>query len=649
MLARLEVPIVALILTLGGMPFVDAAAAPRERVHAHDRAPFPYADPAAAGMDAAIAGVADAVAGWVDDGSLVGGELLVVKRERIIWHEVFGVRDLETGEPLHPGGVYRIRSMTKPFIGTAAFRLAEAGRLDLDAPVARTLPSMDHGEAREVTVRQLLHHTAGFEFSPFPRDRASYASLRESVDDVAREGPTRARGAFHYSDAGTAMLGAVIEEAAGIPLSEVLEREVFVPLGLGETFTRFTPDAPWADRMTSTHRWDPDLRRHVRYWHPGEPQAMPYFRASGGIYATVFDYARFLDAWRTGRDAKGYELLSPETRADALRSVTEIPYGSHWEVVVDDAGTTRGFGHGGSDGTMALCFPEEELLLLFFTQSRGCDCRDQVAMLAGLTGTFGPLAEHTVWGRWRAPSSGRSPDSPDPASPVTLTADDRAAYVGTYEVRGETVRIEDRDGVLHLRRGVRARDEASDASVADPVAAGPVDHPDEGRIVCIPALAVPVPEVALEPLGDHRFGFARIVGGEVVERYWPGRPLTFLLEGNEVVGYEVTYEPQVIEHARRYRWRPAPPPREGRAIPDELLGIAGRYESGTWSAEVVVADDRVILDFGGTPDTLLHQGDGFLLGPRDDVVVFSPDPETGRMRLRAVDGDRRTYTFTRWE
>jgi hypothetical protein len=57
----------------------------------------------------------------------------------------------------------------------------------------------------------------------------------------------------------------------------------------------------------------------------------------------------------------------------------------------------------------------------------------------------------------------------------------------------------------------------------------------------------------------------------------------------------------------------------------------------------------VILDFGGPPDTLLHQGNGFFLGSRDDVVVFSPDPETGRMRLRAVDGDRRTYTFTRWD
>ena len=98
---------------------------------------------------------------------------------------------------------------------------------------------------------------------------------------------------------------------------DVRAREILEPLGLSDTHMHFAPDYTWAARMNSTYR----LRgnRLVRYWDNTRRQDRPWFRASGGIYSTVFDYARWLETWMDGGALAGVRILSSETVAEALR------------------------------------------------------------------------------------------------------------------------------------------------------------------------------------------------------------------------------------------------------------------------------------------------------------------------------------------
>lgn len=633
----LSVPILGLaaVLTM----FVEAEIAeasstnvPRERVAAHPLSPYPYEDPENLGFShEVIADLGREVAEWVSQGEIVGAEVLVLKSGKIAWHETFGFSDIEDSEPMRPAGVFRIRSMTKPMLGTAVLRLVDRGLLQLDDPVSRYLPSLGSDAWKAVTIESLLEHTSGLEYSPFPRARQSYSSLRESVDDLADAPPSREPGEFFYSDAGSAILGAVLEGATGESLESVLAAEVFAPLDLQDTHTRYEPTVVWRDRMNSTHRWDEDTQSHRRYWAPDEPQEMSYFRASGGIYSTVFDYARFLGAWLHAVRGNSAEFLDPSLAVRAVSQATEAPYGMHWESVEAGASPIPSlFGHGGSDGTMALCLPDQDLIVLFFTQSRGCDCRDQFAMRAGLTGEFGVLANIGAFGTWR--------DNAPDIEAATLSTEERSRYVGFYDVRGRTVEIRETHGRLQLIRGV------------EPPQAEPHDDPatqSVGSVVCRPALAVALPVVDLIPLGEHRFALGILDDTGVREVFWPGRDLIFHVLNDRVVGYEMTLDPQVVERARKYRWDLARPAPKREPLPETLAGsIGGTYESGYFGTiDVVPTSDGVILKFGSGADTLAYQGAGFFRSDSGHIVTFSQAEDTHLLRVLEDSGT--AYEFAR--
>ena len=123
---------------------------------------FEYARPGEVGLsDSALQGLADEIASWVAAGDVMGAEIMVVKDGAAVLHESVGWSDRERGLPLRRNSIFRIRSMTKPLLGTAVLMLMEDGELSLDDPVAQYLPSFDNDRSRSITIRQLLTHTSG--------------------------------------------------------------------------------------------------------------------------------------------------------------------------------------------------------------------------------------------------------------------------------------------------------------------------------------------------------------------------------------------------------------------------------------------------------------------------------------------------------
>jgi CubicO group peptidase (beta-lactamase class C family) len=112
--------------------------------------PFQYACPEDVGLHTSdLAALEDEIRSWVENGAIVGAEFMLVKDRRIVAHSAVGWSDMERGTPLERNSIYRIRSMTKPFTGTAILMLIEEGELALDDRVSGYLPSFDNDRSRE--------------------------------------------------------------------------------------------------------------------------------------------------------------------------------------------------------------------------------------------------------------------------------------------------------------------------------------------------------------------------------------------------------------------------------------------------------------------------------------------------------------------
>lgn len=335
---------------------------------------FKYADAEKSGVNVAtLDSLGDLMEGWVRDEKIMGGELLIVKDGKVIFHEVAGWNDKEKGLALERNTIYRIRSMTKPFVGMAVLMLEKEGKLFVDDKVARHLPSFDNEKCSGITIKHLLTHKSGFPQGAFPEGYWEQPDLATAVDLIGAMGPEFAQDdVYRYSDLNSAILGAIIVKHTGDLAEKYIESEILKPLKLKSTFAYYSPDMPWAERMNSTYQVQGDSL--FRYWDNTMEQQVPFFRASGGMYTSTIDYARFMSYWMNYGQEKKLSLVTEEQVKAALsKQGPNSRYGYHWNIFAEskNADALPVFGHTGSDGTFAMAFPGENAMALFFTQSRG--------------------------------------------------------------------------------------------------------------------------------------------------------------------------------------------------------------------------------------------------------------------------------------
>lgn len=361
--------------------------------------PFPYRSPGDAGIPAeTLREIADMTLRLIAEDRIVGAEIMVIKDRAIVLHESMGWRDRELGLPMRRGSFYRIRSMTKPYTGTAAMLLIDEGRLQLGSRVSAFLPSWDNDRCRSITVVQLLTHQSGFVQGETPAPASTYGSLQELVDACGEQGPEQTPGEqFSYSDVNSYTLGALVTTISGMPVERFIEQRILAPLMLRETHVGYSPDAPWAGRMIPTYERN-DNEEWAQYWTPDEASVFPYFRASGGLITTTFDGARWLAAWMDTVTASRRDpaVLTPELARLAVQKhgTDEFgDYGFHWEVFSE---RPLIFGHAGSDGTITAGSPERDVMVFYYTQSRRSGTVFPWLNEVIALGVFGPVEDSTT-------------------------------------------------------------------------------------------------------------------------------------------------------------------------------------------------------------------------------------------------------------
>ncbi|HLM66159.1 MAG TPA: serine hydrolase domain-containing protein [Longimicrobium sp.] len=132
---------------------------------------------------AALDGIDPALQAFVDSGKVSGNHGVITRHGRIRYERTFGRMDLARGTPMRPDAIFRIYSMTKPVIAVGLLRLVDQGRVGLDDPVSKYIPSFADlqvfagGTAdapilrapdSPITVRQLLNHTSGLAYGLTP-------------------------------------------------------------------------------------------------------------------------------------------------------------------------------------------------------------------------------------------------------------------------------------------------------------------------------------------------------------------------------------------------------------------------------------------------------------------------------------------------
>jgi CubicO group peptidase (beta-lactamase class C family) len=164
---------------------------------------------------------------------LAGLAVSVVGGEETIYAGGFGVQSRETGSPITPDSMFRIASMTKPFVATAVLQLVEAGELQLDHPVAEYLPTfqVDNEPNPRITVRHLLQHASGLPRSyhepEADDDRKRYLRRNAGVRLSAAPGDR-----FLYSNLGYDLLGEVVAAVSGHTFEDYLRNRILTPAGM---------------------------------------------------------------------------------------------------------------------------------------------------------------------------------------------------------------------------------------------------------------------------------------------------------------------------------------------------------------------------------------------------------------------------------
>src|ERR1035438_3304452 len=164
-----------------------------------------------------------------------GLALLVSHDGQIIRSQGYGLANVELQVPVKPETIFQSGSVGKQFTATAVMMLVEEGKMGLDDPLTKYFPD---GPAtwKQVTIRELLSHTAGF--TDYPKDfdmRKDYTEdeLIKIVEKIPLGFPPGT--SWSYSNLGYLTLGIVIHKATGQFYGDFLQDQIFHPLGMNST------------------------------------------------------------------------------------------------------------------------------------------------------------------------------------------------------------------------------------------------------------------------------------------------------------------------------------------------------------------------------------------------------------------------------
>jgi CubicO group peptidase (beta-lactamase class C family) len=355
---------------------------------------------------------------YVEPGLLPCALVLVARRGELVHKCVLGHASLAKNKRLEEDTIFRIYSMTKPVTSIALMMLAEDGRISLDDPVARWIPSwrdlavyragqpgsfVTQPVDAPMRVIDLMRHTSGLTYGFQNRTNvdAAYRSLRldafdtESlaalVEGLARMPLEFSPGSSWNYGVSTDVVGHLVSLASGLPFDEFVRTRILAPLGMHDTDFH-VPESKLARFADCYVRSAAGTLAPAQLGSFVEPPRAP--SGGGGLVGTAPDYLRFCEMLRRGGELDGVRLVGPKTlafmRMNHLPAGKEIAdlappgmfseaafqgmgFGLGFAMVTDPArygvaASPGEFSWGGMASTAFWVDPVEDVCVVFMTQ-----------------------------------------------------------------------------------------------------------------------------------------------------------------------------------------------------------------------------------------------------------------------------------------
>jgi CubicO group peptidase (beta-lactamase class C family) len=236
--------------------------------------------------------------------------IAITRNGSIAYEHAYGDARLEPKTLATPAMRYKIASNSKQFAATAILMLAEAGKLSLDDKVARFLPELTR--ANEVTIRELLTHTSGYQdyypldfVAPFMEGKASPQHILDVWAKKALDFDPGTK--FQYSNTNYVIAGQIIEKITGKPMIDFLRARIFKPLGMGSVIE--VDREPWTDRDPAGYR-----QFALGPSRPAPFEGAGWMYAAGELAMTAHDLALW-DISLMYQVRMTHPLLKPESMA----------------------------------------------------------------------------------------------------------------------------------------------------------------------------------------------------------------------------------------------------------------------------------------------------------------------------------------------
>ncbi|MCK8517774.1 serine hydrolase domain-containing protein [Methanoculleus sp. 7T] len=259
----------------------------------------------------------------------VPGTLIEISTPEWTWNYAAGNASLSPAVPATPEMRFIVASVTKTFTSVAIQQLAEDGKLALDDPIDRWLPTDVAEEIPEsgmITIRQLLDHTSGI--ADYDEDAIVLEEYRSPNTPVPyREGMRQGLNAgllyspgtsYTYSNVNYILLTLIIDEAAGIPYEDYVTRNILVPAGMNDTFVHRTNHIPGPHMRAQESEADGTIMDFSDLY-------LQFDRGAGDIVSTTADLNRFHRALRSGELISPASLAAMENTSPQSRKTGEVP------------------------------------------------------------------------------------------------------------------------------------------------------------------------------------------------------------------------------------------------------------------------------------------------------------------------------------
>ena len=353
---------------------------------------------------------------YVDQGKIGGAVALVLRDGKPVYERAVGWTDKEAARPMTSTTLFRIASQTKAITSAAILILMEEGKVRLDEPVSRYIPTFTRTivavkkdldvtmtpAKRPITIKDLLTHTAGISYGNEAHIKQLYAAKGlgpaagngwytadkdEAICDTMQRLGTlpivaHPGEAFVYGY-NTDILGCVVEKVSGMSLDRFISERITGPLGMKDT--RFYIPTAERDRLATLYASDAKGGLAVRAPEGAKGQGhyvdgpRKSFAGGAGLTSTAGDYARFLEMIRNGGEWNGVRILGPRTvqlmttnQSGTLHSTTGLGFGLGFQTV-DRYGASGmagvgAFGWGGAYGSIYQVDPESHLVIVLMIQ-----------------------------------------------------------------------------------------------------------------------------------------------------------------------------------------------------------------------------------------------------------------------------------------